>query len=404
VSPRRRPFALRDRNCGLACRRASGTRRAVQEPPRQTPGQLGADPREDTARIGGNGEPSGAETAVLEVAAPRRSFRQNGSMAATKIPTIILGGSDLRPAGLPASAGGLHPLSAYKGVAVRVGGRPLIAHLVDRLRGCPEFDPIYIAGPERIYGRERISASIIDTDSTFADNIRTAVDTVRCTVSQTPLAFIASDILPASEELRAFLDNYLGQGDCDLWYPLVRAPGDAGQLKAFGWKPQYRIRPGAGGEAVRVLPGHLLVADPAALRLRFIYRLLEVAYQTRNRPVAARHGAMVRRVVLSLVGEDLRQLLVLRAPTRTYTTLRNALFIARRLAAGNLSQEELELALTEVAVEPHHRKRFPGRGIRLPILEGLSFAEDIDTAEEAGQLVRDYAPGREAKSPEDREE
>jgi hypothetical protein len=108
-------------------------------------------------------------------------------------------------------------------------------------------------------------------------------------------------------------------------------------------------------------------------------------------------------VVLGLICQDLRQLLILRPPTRTYTTLRNAIFIARRVAAGILSQEELESALTKIAVERNHRKQFPGRGLRLPILEGLTFAEDIDTAEEAQQLVRAYAPGRETKRPKNGE-
>lgn len=361
-------------------------------------------PARKTASNGGQrGMELTDDAAAREVAALLPSFRQNGSMATFKIPTVILGGSDLRPAELFASGKGLHPLSTYKGVAIRIGDRPLIAHLVDRLRTCPEFDPIYIAGPERIYGREEIPVSIINTDSTFADNIRTAVDTVRRTASQPCLALVACDILPDPEELRTFLDNYQQQGECDLWYPLIRAPRDASQLRAFAWKPQYSIRPGEGKDAVRVLPGHLLIADPAALRLPFIYRLLEVAYQTRNRPVATRHRSMVRRVVLDLICQDLRQLLVLRPPTRTYTTLRNARFIARRLSAGILSQEELESALTEIAVKRDHRRHFPGRGLRLPVLEGLTFAEDIDTAEEAQELVRTYAPSRETKSPQDGE-
>ena len=50
------------------------------------------------------------------------------------IPLIVLGGSDRRPTTLPPQGSGFHPLSGCKGLDVRLGGRCLIEHLVDRLR------------------------------------------------------------------------------------------------------------------------------------------------------------------------------------------------------------------------------------------------------------------------------
>lgn len=316
-----------------------------------------------------------------------RFLRHNDYMGASEIPIIILGGCDARPSVLPPAGRGLHPLGSYKAAAIRLHGVPLIAHLVDRLKGCPEFDPIYVAGPKEIYGTQGLSATIIDTDSTFAENIRVAIEWVGSQGPPAPVALMACDVLPDPQELRTFLEDYRRQGDCDLWFPLVRAPESMERLKAFAWKPLYRILPDEHAPTVRVLPGHLVIADPGALRLEFIYRLLEIAYQTRNQPVSARTRVMVRSVLLALLHRDLENVFRLRWPGFTYTVLRNGLFIARGLRAGTLVLRDLEAAATRIAVRPEHRRQFPERGARLPILEGLSLAEDIDTEEEARQLA-----------------
>ena len=67
------------------------------------------------------------------------------------VPAIVLGGSDQRATALPDAGRDKHPLTGYKGAAIRVGGRPLIAVLLDRMRACGRFDPIWVAGPERVY-------------------------------------------------------------------------------------------------------------------------------------------------------------------------------------------------------------------------------------------------------------
>ena len=53
---------------------------------------------------------------------------------ATSIPIVILAGSDRRPAEMPADGRHEHPLSGYKGVDIRIGGRSLVATVIDRLR------------------------------------------------------------------------------------------------------------------------------------------------------------------------------------------------------------------------------------------------------------------------------
>ena len=75
----------------------------------------------------------------------------------------ILGGSDRKPGTLPASGGGLHPLATYKGVAIRVDGRPLVELLIERLRAVPGFGPLAIAGPARVYAPLGLGVPIVDT-------------------------------------------------------------------------------------------------------------------------------------------------------------------------------------------------------------------------------------------------
>ena len=318
----------------------------------------------------------------------------------TGIPIVILGGSDRRPAQLPPAGRDKHPILGYKGVDIRVGGRRLIELLVQRLRTCPEFDPIIVAGPARIYGGLDPSIEVVDTDSSFGGNIRAAIDAFLSRYERGPLAFTACDILPEPRELRLQLEDFRPQGECDLWFPMIPVRADA-RLGAFGWKPGYQIVPGPGEEAVRVLPGHLVIADPRALRLRFMYHLMDLAYRTRNRPIAVRRTTMAMHVIGSLLFQDLLHLLSLRVPSLTWTILRNGLGAAKKLRAGTLQRAELEDAVTKIAVKGRHRKAFPERGARLPILDGLTLAEDIDTVEEAEEIDRAWRRGRD-QAPVDR--
>ena len=309
------------------------------------------------------------------------------------IPTIILAGSDRQAVELPPSGEGKHALGGHKGVDIQVGGHPLIELLIRRLRTCPEFDPIMVAGPKQVYGGLDPSVSVIDTDSTVGNNIRAGIDAFLARNERGMVAFTACDILPDPKDLRAQLDDFHGWGECDLWYPLVRVPEDTDKLGAFAWKPEYRIVPESGAPPVRVLPCHLMIADPRALRLGILYHLLEIAYRTRNRPIAVRRTSMVTRVLGSLLIHDLLHILRLRAPTLTWTVLAHGLGVARKLRAGSLLRAELEEAVAKIILRARHRRRFPGRGVRLPILEGLTLAADIDTVEEAQEVERAWKRG-----------
>ena len=89
-----------------------------------------------------------------------------------KIPAIVLGGRDARPTTLPQGSEDQHSLSGYKGVEIRIEGRPIVEHLVERLESSGCFGPIFIAGPKRAYGGLGSRATLIEADGTFGGNIR----------------------------------------------------------------------------------------------------------------------------------------------------------------------------------------------------------------------------------------
>ena len=195
------------------------------------------------------------------------------------------------------------------------------------------------------------------------------------------------DILPEKDELKALLADFHEGRPCDLWLPLIRVPAGREILGAFAWKPEYRIIPETKVEPQSVLPCHLVITNVAALRLKFLYRLTELAYRTRNRPIATRRSTMLRRVFFGLLIQDLKNLLAFHPPTLTWTVVRNGLRMASRLQEGLLRQEDLEIAVSRIVMRRRFLRRHPERRARLPVLEGLSLAKDIDTEQEANQVL-----------------
>lgn len=309
------------------------------------------------------------------------------------IPIVVLAGSDRRPAVLPESGRDEHPLAGYKGVDVLIAGRPLIAGLVERLRAVGEFDPIYVVGPAAAFDCVRRSVRLVDSDGTLGQNLRSGLESAQAAHPEGAIAFVTCDVLPDVETVRRLMASWRGLGPCDLWFPMVEAPADAGRLGASAWKPAYRIVPEEGRPAVPVLPGHLAVADPAALRLRFLYRLIDVGYRTRNRPIQLRRSVMVRGVAAALLYQDFLHLFAGRMPSLTWSVLSTGIAAARRLRAGEITRIRLEDALRRIFVNYRHQKQHPERRVVLPIVDALSLALDIDTEEEARAAGGRAAPG-----------
>jgi len=302
------------------------------------------------------------------------------------LPAVILGGSDRRATDLPEEGRDKHALAGFKGAQVRLGGRALAEVLVERLRASGAFEPVLLVGPVAVYGDLLPRSMLIDANGTFGANIRTGIEAVVARFPGRAVAFLTCDILPDGPRLRRLMERFAADAPFDLWFPLVRAPVQPAELGASAWKPAYRIHATAGAPATSVLPGHLVVVDPAALRLEFLYRLLDAGYRTRNRSIDRRRGAMLRGVLSELLVEDLARVVRLRAPTVTWTMLRAALPAARMLRDGAITLADLERTLRTLFVRGRHRREHPGRRVHLPLVDEMFLARDIDTVEEAQEL------------------
>ncbi|MEM7166410.1 MAG: hypothetical protein AAF581_13170 [Planctomycetota bacterium] len=305
---------------------------------------------------------------------------------ATQIPIVILGGSGGHPTQLPRAGGGYHPLTGYKGVDLRIQGRALISHLVDRIIGSGAFGPIYVAGPERVYGSGGDSTVVIDTDGGLGDNVRAAVRHTQAQHPDTAVAFIACDVLPTSAELAQLADQYRNATATPLWFPLVAVAKE--DLGAFAWKPGYkfRVEPSAHildekQTSITVFPGHLVIAEPPQLRMAFFYRLAAAVYAARNRSIVAKSRILITRLLPALIWEDLKGIFRGQAPTYAYRMLRTGIKVTRPMRDGQLTLQEAADALSALTViDPAQNP------VQLPTIDLISFAEDIDTTEEAHEL------------------
>jgi len=177
-------------------------------------------------------------------------------------------------------------------------------------------------------------------------------------------------------------EDFRNAAPCDLWFSVVRVPEDPRQLGASAWKPRYRVVPIPGQPAVEVLGGHLVIVDPPALRLDFLRRLFRHTYATRNRNLAYRRSVVLFKTIGSLLAEDFRRLSSARRPDVTWTTVRAGVTGARNLGRGRITTAQLEHVLADLLIR-RDRIRKSGRCVRVPVVDHLSLALDIDTEEEA---------------------
>jgi len=298
------------------------------------------------------------------------------------IPIIILAGSDGRPSELPRGANVGKSLSGLKGADITIDGLPLVCNVARRIRATRSFGPIYVAGPARIYRSICPDVELIDTNADFGTNIDRALRIVRARHPEDPVAFITCDILPEAETLDAMAEDFHSAYPCDLWFPVVRVPEDPQQLGVSAWKPRYRLIPASGQQSVEMLGGHLVIVQPLALRLDFLRRLFRHVYATRNRNLAYRRTAVLSRIIGSLLAEDLRRLLSGRRPDVTWTAVRAGVVAAGNLGRGRMTIPQLEQVLADLLIQ-RDRIRKIGRCVRVPVVDHLSLALDIDTEEEA---------------------
>ena len=304
-----------------------------------------------------------------------------------QIPLIILAGNDPRPPQLPSGSEDLHPIVGAKAVDLRVGGRPLISWVLERTQASPAFGAVYVGGSRAAFeGVALGGAEMIDTDGSFGENIRTTLVVVVARHPGQPVAFLTCDVLPEPEELTCLMADYGAHAPVDFWFPVVIAPQDEEKLGASAWKPRYRVAHERGGEPHSLLPAHILIVDPAALRLPLLFRAFELAYSTRNQRVLPRLFRMVRSLVASLIGQDIRLLFRGTLPTVTLSVIGNGIALGVRLHRGVMSAEELSERFQKMFVRRRHRKANPDRKGRVFLVDALSLAKDIDTVEEAREM------------------
>jgi hypothetical protein len=307
------------------------------------------------------------------------------------IPLIILAGSDPEPAALPEAGAGLHPIKGAKGMDLRIGGRPIIDLLLERIKESGCFDPVFIAGPVRVYGESRNGARVVDTNSTFGKNIEAAVTAVAPLSPDGIVAVTTCDILPRGDELRRLMEDYYQHAPLDFWAPLILAPERSTEMGASAWKPKYRIQPTPDAEPATLLPGHFVLADTNAVRLPLVYRTFDLAYRSRNRGVLYRLWLIVTHIFLGLVVQDIKHILAFRQPDLTATVITNGVMMGFHLKDGVVTSEEMAERLRRIYVSYKHRKRYPDRKGRLPLMHALSMAKDIDTEEEAREIARELS-------------
>ncbi|MDA8019728.1 MAG: hypothetical protein MPN21_19995 [Thermoanaerobaculia bacterium] len=315
------------------------------------------------------------------------------SQTVPRIPLVILGGRDRRGSELPDGTQDRHALQGYKGVVLKVGGRPLIQVLIDRLRAVEVFSPIYIAGPRHVY-QDFLTDNVrlIETDGSFGANLRACVEATRVDGEYSEqLGFVTCDILPDPVELRHAVDDLIEHSPVDFWMPQIRVPDEETSLGTSDWKPRYRLAPPGSGTAVPVLPGHLLVAAPSVLRMEFALQFLDQLYETRNRSLAYRRAALTKALLGSLLAQDLRLLMRLKPPINLFDVVFWSLFAVARLMSGRATTTQMARYIRRVFVVRSQRRRHGDRRGRVPLLDALSLARDIDTLEEAREVAGEVA-------------
>ncbi len=302
----------------------------------------------------------------------------------TRLPLIVLAGSDPYSTPVPR---GLNPedmLTGYKGSHRLPWGRCLAGELVERMKESGRFEDPILIGPRRVY-EGQVNCKIEDVDGNFMTTLRCAFEVIRSRVSPySPIAFSSCDILPTPDEIRRLLETcYDPYQNSMFWWQLVEAQPD--DLGASGWKPSYQIRPDSGQPPKNLFPGHLIIARPGALRTGLTSRILDLVYRYRSRDIHKRHFPMIGRSLGRLVLEDFRQLFQFKPPVLSVSIPYHVLRAYYKLRRQQMTVSDFEYAIGKTFLhrEVHHSA--DGRPVVFSITRIASFAKDIDTKAELAE-------------------
>jgi hypothetical protein len=311
----------------------------------------------------------------------------------SRMPIVVLGGSDPRPGPVPRGMSPDQMLTGFKGATPLPWGRCLAAELIERIRQTNRFDEPLLIGPRRIYDN-LVDVPLVDVEGNLAATLQQAIEAVgRRFCMSAPVAVITCDILPTAEEFCRLLDDsYLPHQDALFWGQLIAAEPDA--MGASGWKPSYQFRPHEVQPPQNLYPGHLVIARPDALRLAVTVHLLSLAYRYRNRDLHQRHVRMLARGLWRLIQEDVRNLFARQLPILTisipYHTLKVYFKYRRRKAAV----ADFERAMAKVFLHRKYHHEAHDRPVAFPLTPLVSFAKDIDTVAEFTEAAKSGPAGQ----------
>ncbi len=305
----------------------------------------------------------------------------------TKIPLLLLAGRDRKaPAAPAAGQDDQQILTGFKAIDTRIDGQALIEVLVERLHACGAFYPIALVGPREAYAQLDLDVQWIDSDSSFGGNLRTGIETLVEQINPKQLGFTTCDILPTPDDLERLLDDFWTYQPTDFWMP-QHPVTDPDELSSSSYKPRYGFVPEGSAEPIPTLPIHLVIADPQSARRHLVYEIFDMAYATRSRSVSRRRGPIIKNALGLLLRTDLKRLKQGQWPTLSARMLWHGVHIARKLRMGHISVNEMADRLRKIWMTDSHRRAFPNRRGRVALVKARSLARDVDTPEEARELV-----------------
>ncbi len=214
------------------------------------------------------------------------------AVMSSRLPIFVLAGGDapepeqqeLRPS---------DALTVPKGTIELATGRCLAGELVQRLRDSGCFaDPILL-GPQDWY-QTRVDCELIAVQGRLIQTLRQLVQAATTRLdSDQPFAVTTCDILPSAHDIRELFErHYMPHSDSMFWWQMVES--ELQEMGASAWKPAYHLPVTAGQAPRRLYPGHVVIARAGSLRLSLLMRLLELAYQYRNRVLERRYLGITR--------------------------------------------------------------------------------------------------------------
>lgn len=302
-----------------------------------------------------------------------------------QLPIIVLGNSDAHPGSSPDGVPREELLSGPKGIIALRSGRCLAAELIERIRQSHRFlDPLLL-GPRDWYSG-KVDCEIEHVEGSLIHTLRQLTRTVqqRWPADQ-PVAVASCDILPTPQDLQKLVDvDYVPHVEAVFWWQMIQAEPE--QMGAGAWKPGYLLPSQIGGAPQRLYPGHVVIARAGGLRFDLMNRLLELAYQYRNRRLNDRYLGILCGAMKTLMWHDLCELRRFRWPSLTLSIPYFGLRGYYRYRHGRATLNDVERFLAKAFVHRASQRLAHGRPVVIAVSQCLAFAKDIDTRAELAEL------------------